>query len=52
MVFLNKCPRCKSREIRLQEDLQGLYWQCPKCQHVEAANVSAPVTSGQGRGPR
>jgi ribosomal protein L37AE/L43A len=38
MVFLTKCPRCKSREIRLQEDMQGLYWHCPKCRHVEAAS--------------
>jgi ribosomal protein L37AE/L43A len=58
MVFLTKCPRCKSREVRLQEDMQGLYWKCPKCQHVvealnprEGANEPASAAPGLGRRP-
>ncbi|HLF05149.1 MAG TPA: hypothetical protein VI855_08030 [Dehalococcoidia bacterium] len=52
MVFLTKCPRCKSREVLLQQDMQGRYWHCPKCQYVEAATDSPPVTTAQGRQPR
>ena len=52
MVFLTKCPRCKSREVRLEQDLKGLYWRCPKCQHVAEAADSAPNAPAQSHQPR
>ena len=44
MVFLNRCPRCKSRDVRLEDNTQGLYWHCPKCQHVQIA-IPSPATA-------
>jgi ribosomal protein L37AE/L43A len=43
MVFLTKCPRCKSQDVRLEEDMLGLYWKCPKCQYTQKAEDLAPV---------
>ncbi len=51
MVFLTKCPRGKSRDVRLEEDMRGLLWQCPRCKHAQKATDIAPLAPAPARDP-
>ena len=52
MVFLTKCPRCNSRDVCLEEDMMGLYWRCPKCQHAQKATDIAPKAANPAGGAK
>jgi|GEM_PF-2505861 len=44
MIWLTRCPKCKSKKLELQQDLLGRYWQCLKCRHVESATEKPRIT--------